>query len=243
MDIIKVSAIDSTNSLGRKMFKDNPKLPLTCIVAQQQWKGRGQRGTHWQAQTGKNLTFSLVLPHPGVSVKSQFLISAQIASSLVLGLNGLGIPRLKLKWPNDIMSGNFKIAGILIENIIAEGELAASIIGIGLNVNQTDFQELPDASSLKLVTGQEFSLEELLSRILESLEPNFQALPKLSAEEILRNYQDNLFRKNIPSTFQLPDGTFFMGIIQNVRESGKLQVKTEDDRHLEFELKEVKLCY
>ena len=243
MRIIKVDAIDSTNSYARELFRKNSSVESFCVVAKEQLKGRGQRGTSWNAKPGQNLTFSVLLPQPTVSLSHQFLLSAAVATSMVRALRLLNIPKLKLKWPNDIMSANFKIGGILIENIVSEGELAASILGIGLNVNQTDFGDLPSASSLKLVTGQHYMLEELLDGILTVISRDLEGISDTNAEAILEAYKRKLFRKGMVSTFQRQDRTFFSGIIEDISLEGFLRVRTDRGVQEEFDLKEVRLCY
>lgn len=243
MHIIKVSAINSTNSFAREMFKDNPQLPLTCIVAKKQLQGRGQRGTNWDAEEGKNLTFSIFLPKPKMSPNNQFLLSAVAATSLICSLEKFNLPRLKIKWPNDILSANQKIAGILIENIISEGKIVGSIIGIGLNVNQEQFFDLPQAGSMKTVSGREHDLEQVLETLLQKLEADFGSFSEENSEAILKTYKNHLFRREVPSTFQLPDGKLFTGIITDVSTTGKLLVRTDDEVITEFDLKEIKLCY
>lgn len=243
MRIIKVDAIDSSNSYARELFRSNSFPEPFCVVAQEQLKGRGQRGTSWNAKPGQNLTFSVLLPQPCVSLSHQFLLSAAVATSIIRALSILNIPKLKLKWPNDIMSANFKIGGILIENIVSEGVLAASILGIGLNVNQTEFEGLPSASSLKLVTGQHYLLEELLDKILRVIEKDLDGISDVGADAILGAYKRKLFRKGMVSTFQRKDKTFFSGIIEDVSLEGFLQVRTDRGIQEEFDLKEVRLCY
>src|SRR5690606_12488762 len=142
-------------------------------------------------------------------------------------------------WPNDIMSANFKIGGILIENIVSEGVLAASILGIGLNVNQTDFPGLPAASSLKLVTGQTYSLDVLLNMILNILETDFEEISDSSASSSLEDYKKKRFRKGMVSTLQRQDKTFLSGIMEDVTLSGLLVVRTESGAKETYVLKEV----
>ena len=244
MHLIKLDAINSTNSYAREMFKQDPLIPATCILAKRQLQGRGQRGTSWISNAGQNLTFSIVYPRVRVSLSRQFLISAVVATAIVKELKKFTVPKLRVKWPNDIMAGNLKIAGILIENIVSEGVLSASVIGIGLNVNQTDFEGLPVAGSMKLATGQNFDPGEVLVKILDSLEAALASVEDAKAEEILKEYKEHLFKYKIPSTFQLPDQTLFMGIIEDVSLTGKLLVRTEEEDHVrEFDLKEIKLCY
>lgn len=243
MHLIKVNATNSTNTMAREMFRENPQISVTCIVAKQQLQGRGQRGTTWVSKIGQNLTFSIILPKPNLSITRQFLLSAMVSNVLINVLEKYAIPKLRIKWPNDIMAANYKVGGILIENVVKDGKIAASIIGVGLNVNQTDFKGLPDASSLKLISGNDFILQELLEVILTEMENRFLKIKEFSSEEIMEVYKKQLFRIDVPSTFQLPDKSFFIGIIEDISPGGKLMVRLEDEGMKEFDLKEVKLCY
>lgn len=243
MHLIKVDAINSTNSFTRELLKENPGLPLSCVVAKKQLQGRGQRGTTWEAEAGKNLTFSVFLPRPGIGPAHQFLLSATVAVSLVSALEKFNLPRLRIKWPNDILSANQKIAGILIENILAEGKVMGSIIGVGLNVNQEEFKGLPQAGSMKTVTKTEFDRDEVLQVVLQDLEIAFKDLAEENSAEILSSYKKHLFRRLVPSTFKKPDGKLFTGMILGVTSTGKLLVQTEEEVTTEFDLKEISLCY
>ena len=243
MHLIKVDAIDSTNSMAREMLRENSSGKAFAIVARQQLQGRGQRGTSWVSKPGQNLTFSMVYPNPPVLPVRQFLISAAVATAIVKVLKIFNIPNLSLKWPNDIMSARYKIGGILIENIVSEAAISATIVGVGLNVNQTDFEGLPAASSLKLVTGINFYPEELLEELLTELEKGLERISASNSGSIMEEYKSYLFRKNVPSTFQLEDRSFFTGMIEDVSPVGKLMVRTETDELREFDLKEVRLCF
>lgn len=243
MHLIKVNAINSTNSFARDLFREKPEMPLTCIVAKKQLEGRGQRGTSWDAEEGKNLTFSVFLPKPEVSPPNQFLISAAVANTLLKSLDKYELPRLKIKWPNDILSANQKIAGILIENILTEGKIAASIIGIGLNVNQERFDNLPKAASMKMITGKEQDMDSVLKTLLQDLETGLVGISEENSEEILMTYENHLFRRKVPSTFRLPQGKLFTGFITGITPQGKLLVQDEEEHIMEFDLKEVALCY
>lgn len=243
MHLIKVSAINSTNSFAREMFRENNQIPATCIVAEKQLSGRGQRGTIWTSEEGKNLTFSVIYPKPALLPGRQFVLSAAVATSVLQVMQQFEVPKMKVKWPNDIMSANLKIGGILIENVISEAKVAASIIGIGLNVNQENFEGLPTAGSMKSVCGRIFDLDEVLDALLLQLEERLDHLSEETSEEILKRYKKHLFRRHQPSTFQLPDKTYFTGMITSVTPEGKLLVQKEDDLLQEFDLKEIKLCY
>lgn len=244
MRIIKVSATNSTNSFAKEMFRNGQNSNCICVVATEQTSGRGQRGSTWQSNAGENLTFSIVYPKLRVKPENQFLISAVVANSVHEALHKFGIKNLSIKWPNDILAGNKKIGGILIENFMGNGSITTSIIGIGLNINQQSFEGLAQASSLSIITGKQYNLDQLLRIITEHLELNLDLLTGgVSTDRIMGKYHDHLFKIGIPSTFQIPDGPFFMGIIKGVARSGKLRVQVEDEEIKEFDIKEVKLCY
>ena len=243
MRIIKVSATQSTNSLAREWYQSNKNQEAVCITAFEQSAGRGQRGAGWVSNAGENLTFSVIFPNPPIDVAAQFVLSAAVGLALLDGLKKLNIFSLKLKWPNDILAGNYKIGGILIENILVNGSIGASIIGIGLNVNQTFFQDLPQASSLKLIAGNDFLTDEVLKYILVELEQMLEDLKSQSHIEILKKYEGELFRKDKVSTFLLPSGDYLTGIILGITSTGLLKVKVEDEVVQTFELKQLKLLY
>ncbi|TVZ27405.1 BirA family biotin operon repressor/biotin-[acetyl-CoA-carboxylase] ligase [Gillisia sp. Hel_I_86] len=243
MHIIKVSATESTNSLAREWFNTNKYDSPICIIASNQTSGRGQRGARWVSNAGENLTFSVIYPKPSVDITDQFLISAAVGLQLLKALKQLKINNLKLKWPNDIMADGYKIGGVLIENILQNNQIGASIIGIGLNVNQVDFPELPKAASLKNLTGTIYATEEVLSVILEHLEKMITSNDNSFFEAVLEDYETNLFRRKKASTFQLKDGSLLIGIILGVTPSGLLKLKVEDEEIRTFDLKELKLLF
>ena len=243
MLIIKVNATASTNSLAREWYQSNKNLSPTCIQAFDQISGRGQRGASWLSNAGENLTFSVIYPSPEVSVQTQFVLSAGVGLALLDALNELKIKNLKLKWPNDIMAANFKIGGILIENILNAGKIGTTIIGVGLNVNQLAFPGLPKAASLKSLTQREFETETVLELILIHIERFLNSLKTTPALKILSRYEQELFRKNKASTFELPDGNFLTGIIKGITPAGLLKVQVEDDIIKTFDLKELKLLF
>lgn len=243
MHLIKVDATDSTNSFARKWWKEDQRDSMACVWALNQLQGRGQRGTSWNAKPGQNLTFSVVVPYPRVSLPYQFLLSACVALSISTVLKNLELPEISIKWPNDIMAGNTKVGGVLIENIIAQNKYAAAIVGIGLNVNQQEFKELPNAGSMRLAGGREFDLEELLGLILNQLEADLEVIKDEHSEAIMKRYKLNLFRINSPSAFELPTKHLFTGRITDVRLDGKLVVQTDGDQFRNYDIKEIRLLY
>ncbi|MGC1633385.1 MAG: biotin--[acetyl-CoA-carboxylase] ligase [Gelidibacter sp.] len=151
MRIIKLDAIDSTNTYLKQLSIDGNAEDGLAAVAKFQTHGRGQMGTVWDSQEAKNLTFSVFKDVSFVNIAQHFYISMAVSLAVYEALNSMGLQRISVKWPNDILSDNKKIAGILIENVIKLNVISGSVIGIGLNVNQTDFADLQSASSLLLL--------------------------------------------------------------------------------------------
>ncbi|MBW1296833.1 biotin--[acetyl-CoA-carboxylase] ligase [Aquimarina litoralis] len=243
MDIIKVDAIDSTNIFLRDMNREKSLDKPTCVVAREQLQGKGQMGTTWQSNPGENLTCSVFMPIDDMDIMDQFYISMTVSISVYEALESLMLPKLSVKWPNDILSDRYKICGILIENVVNNGRLRGAIIGIGINVNQQHFDNLPLASSLRQILGRNLEVEEVLSILLQKLEHRFSRLIKSNFSSIKNTYESLLFRKNKPSTFLDVKGNSFVGIIKEITTSGKLQILLEDEIVQSFDLKEVKLLY
>ncbi|SDI14607.1 biotin--[acetyl-CoA-carboxylase] ligase [Winogradskyella thalassocola] len=243
MYIIKLNAIDSTNTYLKDMSTATLPMDYTVVIAELQTKGRGQMGAKWRAESGKNLTASVFKRLSFFNVTDQFYISMAVSLAIIKALRSFKIPQLRIKWPNDILSADTKLCGILIENVIKNNNLQGSIIGFGLNVNQKFFDNLPQASSMSLVTGVIFNKDEVLSEVLKQLKVHFDLLESKQFLEIKSEYEDLLFRKNKPSTFRTSKNDSFSGIIQGVTENGQLQVWTEDGIIKTFDLKEIKLLY
>ncbi|MFC0604664.1 biotin--[acetyl-CoA-carboxylase] ligase [Winogradskyella pulchriflava] len=243
MYIIKLNAIDSTNTYLKALASAKLPKDFTVVVAEQQTEGRGQMGTLWQTEIGKNLTVSVFKKLSGFKVANQFYISMVVSLAIINALKTLQIPQLRIKWPNDILSADKKICGILIENVIKNNEFQGSIIGFGLNVNQKYFDDLPQASSMSTLTGVLYNKDEVLSKILKQLQFYFKLLESKKYEVLKTEYESLLFRKDKPSTFRTSDNAVFSGIIQGVHKNGKLKVWTEDEIIKSFDLKEITLLY
>jgi BirA family biotin operon repressor/biotin-[acetyl-CoA-carboxylase] ligase len=199
-----------------------------AVVAVEQTAGRGQRGNTWSSKAGENLTFSLVWEADFLAAREQFLLSEAVALALVDTLAGYGL-EATIKWPNDIYVGHKKICGILIEHDLGiAGRLARTIVGIGLNVNQTEWDEsIPNPTSIALLTGERRGTNDVFGDLYEALEHRFEQL-KSAPESVQTDYLARLYRLNKPSTYALPDGKQFRGTIRDVRPTGELMVEHEE---------------
>ena len=175
-DIIWLESVDSTNEECRRRISEIDNLSV--VAALSQTSGKGQKGNVWLSEPGKNLTFSVVLKFPATDIKSelepmlaydQFVLSEITSLSIVDLLAEHGI-EAKIKWPNDIYVGDRKICGMLIENSLRGEWIQHSIIGIGLNVNQRNFDvSLPNPTSMVLCNGitDEYDLENIQERLMD----------------------------------------------------------------------------
>lgn len=243
MHIIKLDAIDSTNSYLRQLSSSERLDDFTVVIAESQTNGRGQMGTSWNSQSGKNLTASVFVDVSFLQLQDSFYISMAISLAISEALKQFQIKNVKVKWPNDILADQKKISGILIENVIKNNQLQASIIGFGLNINQSNFEFLPQANSMRNVSGSVFDRDEVLRKVLLCLQSYINLLKKGCLQQVKATYEAELFRKNKPSTFEDAKGHLFSGYIKGVSTSGHLLVLIVDGVVKSFDLKEIKLLY
>lgn len=237
MKIIKLDAIDSTNIFLKNLANTSILENYTTVTSEMQHNGKGQMNSSWHSESGKNLLFSIFTNHSDKSIVQQIDISFATAITIIEVLLPYHLPKLRIKWPNDILSLNSKICGILIENVIKGGQITHSIIGIGLNVNQVSFPtNLSNACSIKLLTNKEINRDVLLVKIIEQLKINLTK----NSDYLKNKYLELLYKKNIPCMFKDNRTNFvFMGIIIGISALGKLQVQHENDAIVEYGIKEI----
>ena len=242
MKLIKLDAIDSTNDFLKGISVLPETINFTVVTAETQTKGKGQMGQKWESEAGRNLIMSVLLKDVFKDINELFHLNIVFSLAVIDVLNSYKVPELSIKWPNDIMSYNKKIGGILIENSIKSDGSIESIIGLGLNVNQTNFIDLPKATSLSLVCEVEFDRELLLQLIVDTFKQKI-VYWKENEIQFWKEYTYLLFKKGIPMPFADENESHFMGIIQGVSDIGKLQVLLEDDSVAEFDIKEIQMLY
>ncbi|MBM6498854.1 biotin--[acetyl-CoA-carboxylase] ligase [Flavobacterium macrobrachii] len=242
MQIIKLSAIDSTNDYLKQLSREKKLDNFTIVVANEQTKGRGQMGSKWVSEVGKNLTFSVLVKNVMISNEKLFDWNIVVALAVLEVLERHEIQKVSIKWPNDIMADSKKVGGILIENVLKNGESFDSVVGIGLNLNQTNFEDLPKATSLKSLTNKNYDIFETAEEIVKKIEEKYQQLDK-SMTVFWNKYHEKLFKIDKPLAFEDSKNNRFMGIIQGVTHDGKLQVMLEDDSITFFNIKEIQMLY
>ena len=243
MQFIKLDAIGSTNDYLKEISRQNRLENFTTVTAQTQTNGRGQMGATWETESGKNLIMSVLVKNIIQSPASIFHLNIAIACSVFTVLEAHKIPNLSIKWPNDILSAQKKVAGILIENLFKSDTEIEAVIGVGLNVNQQNFDHLPQATSLLNVSGQEFDPDSLCHEIVNQLIEYTTLIVEGRTDVLWDFYKAHLFKKGVPMPFELLDGTRFMGIIQDVDNFGRLLVLKEDDSIQNYGVKEIRMLY
>ncbi len=242
MKLIKLDAIDSTNEFLKGLSSKQTLENFTVVTAENQTKGKGQMGSVWSSEVGKNLIMSVLIKNFLTDVSQIYNLTIVVSMAVIQVLEELNIPELSIKWPNDIMSDNKKIGGILIENSIKSDGKISSVIGLGLNINQINFDNLPKASSLALICNASFDKDEMLLKIINELKKNIQNWTE-NSNVLLHNYSNKLFKKGIPMPFSKRNSENFMGIIQGVSDTGKLEILLEDDSIMDFDIKEIQMLY
>jgi BirA family biotin operon repressor/biotin-[acetyl-CoA-carboxylase] ligase len=209
------------------------------VWADFQTAGRGQRGHIWHSQKGENLTFSVVLEPTFVPIAEQFSVSEIVALSLVDMLAEYGI-EAKIKWTNDIYVGDKKLVGILIEHSLASTTLRRTIVGVGVNVNQTEFDSsIPNPVSMAQLLGRQLDIEEVLKCFLDHLQRNYNTLREGAEEVLHERYNSQLYRKGEWHTYACPSGEKFQAKIVGTAPSGALCLENKDGETKDYLFKEV----
>lgn len=242
MNIIKLNAIPSTNDYLKELAVTNVLADFTIVVADNQTKGKGQMGTVWEVEPSTNLTFSVLVGYGLFRIDDIFAVNVSIVNTIHKVLLSFGVKDVFIKWPNDIMSCNKKIGGILIENNLRSNGDIQSIIGVGINVNQTNFDGLPQASSILKSSGIFLEKHELMIKIVENFKNVILNL-EANKDQEWNYYHQNLFKKNIPVTFEISNGSKFTGMVKNVNQLGQLGVLNESSELIYYNLKEIKMLY
>ena len=238
--INKIDAIGSTNSALKDSYQQGVLKHGDVLWALDQTQGKGQRAAKWMSEPNKNLTFSLFVRHDELSILSPFQLNCLVALSLINTLKHFTIPAVTIKWPNDILSENKKLCGVLIENLYRGAQLQASIVGIGLNVNQENFGELSRASSMRLCSGVQFDLKEVIDRLLAEIEKYIKQAASYSI--LLEQYNQALFGRNESRLFR-KDNQDFNATIVGVNQEGYLELKDTKGVSSLHRLKEIEWVY
>ncbi|MEZ4721241.1 MAG: biotin--[acetyl-CoA-carboxylase] ligase [Flavobacteriales bacterium] len=205
--IIHLSVVDSTNIYTTKQLSQSGMKEWTTVMADSQSLGKGQRGRKWDSEFGRNLLCSTVVKPVHLRVREQFLVSAAASISVCLTLMDFGM-EAQIKWPNDILVNGRKIAGLLIENQLAQDCIESSVVGLGLNVNQDEFNNYPwPATSMVKEASNQFDREEVLHAFRDHFKTMLEATSR-SKIALLNQYNELLYAKGEVISFQIGDLAF-----------------------------------
>lgn len=228
----------STNEYLQNLYSEKVTEEGMAVATFNQTNGRGQKGNEWLSEPGCNICYSIIFRPEKIPAQNQFLI-CQTAALAVKSFLDKHIKNVSIKWPNDILWKEKKIAGILIENQLTGRLIKHSIVGIGININQNVFPaEIPDAVSLLQITSLRYDLTKLTKEFHQIV---FEALSELNpdkAEDIQRYYLNSLFRRDGFHSYSDKDGTF-EARIRAIGAQGNLLLEMEDDSIRSYSFKEV----
>ena len=238
--IIKLNAITSTNDYLKKRYKSGKVLDGDLVWTENQTSGRGQHNKKWISEPFKSLSLSIYRQFNGLLMKP-FKLNALVCLGIIYALKKLNIPGLSIKWPNDILSENKKIGGILIENFFNKSKIKASVIGVGLNLNQEKFEKLPKATSLKIITGEKWASNIILNALIPLLE-EYLFMFDFQDSSILDQYQKILWRRNKTVIFDM-DGKLHKGKLKGVDESGMIILQNQEKMISKFNNSQISIQY
>ena len=225
--IIRLDNVNSTNSFLSENLNDSSFFEGVVVVANAQTQGRGQGENLWHSNSGDNLLFSVLL-QPKCDLIYQFYLNQFIAVSICQTLKQFGLD-CQIKWPNDILVNKKKIAGILIENKIQGRMLHSSIVGVGLNVNQSDFpDQLINPTSMKLLLKDSIDINQVLETLIVQLEKHYFQFKRNELNVINENYQSLLFKRNEKAYFIIK-GKRVETIIREVDKQGEIVLEIDNE--------------
>jgi BirA family biotin operon repressor/biotin-[acetyl-CoA-carboxylase] ligase len=245
-NIIYLSKVNSTNSYALQQIENNALNHGDVIFTPNQESGKGQADNTWESEPGSNLQASIILTPKMIDAAEQFVLT-QLISLAIIDLIKSYLPskklkqELKIKWPNDIYVGDKKIAGILFQNFIKGNKIEYSIVGIGINVNQTNFfSSAPNPISIIHKTNKLTDIDILLKQLLNNIGSNYEKLSiKGYFAELKTKYINNMYRFNIWANYSDIEGDF-RGKIIDFDEYGRLIVLQESGAEKLYMFKEIK---
>lgn len=231
-NFVELPEVGSTNTFATKLLESQPPEG-TVVWSHAQSAGRGQQSNAWHASPGANLTFSVIL-YPRFLPPSRLFTLNKVASLALHRVLQALLPHkeVSIKWPNDILVGRKKIAGILVENQLDGRGLQSSVIGIGLNINETDFPSAlaQRATSLKMETGRTYELRPLLEQVLGIMEALFMQLRSNNTFRMDRDYLNSLFGYQEHVDLRI-DGKLEKPMLVGVDPSGRLALERGGKLH------------
>lgn len=220
---IKLDLTTSTNDYASNWLMHHSLQEAHVFYTHRQSSGKGRNGKVWVSEPNKNLLFSLAV-NLKIPLQDRFYISKAVALGIKDYVDSLSVKNVSIKWPNDILVGKKKIAGVLIENSITGNQVQSSVIGVGLNVLQSEFPEFErEACSIYSLTELILDFEEILEDVVHSILYRLNQLQ--SPKKIDQEYHHALYGRDQQLEFK-KDETTFKGTIEKVDEEGQLWIRS-----------------
>ena len=243
-NLLFLHEVESTNTYAMNLLRNVNAIDGTVIYTDNQTKGKGQRGSSWNSDIAQNVIASIILKPQFLGIDNTFYlskISALAVYDVLTEILPVSQYDIKIKWPNDILVNQQKIAGILIENNFTNTMIQYTVVGIGVNVNQIKFNEFErSATSLKLLTGKDYDRSMLLERLCVHLEKWYFKLKEQKLDLIDDNYLNCLFGIRQSVNFTDSNNVSFVGKILGVTKNGLLNLELTDLSVKKFDIKEIK---
>ncbi len=238
IEVIRLDETSSTNDVARTLAEERRLRAPLLVTARHQLAGRGRGGHRWLSSPGDDLLVTLLWSPRRLPASHQFTLSMAAALGTAQ-LVDLFIPGSTVKWPNDIITGGKKLAGILIENTIRDDHLETSLIGIGVNLNEAAFPTtLPDAISLRMLTGRHYDADSLLESLTGYLLNYLQQVDNGAREALHKEYEKRLCRQGEESLFRTNRG-IITAIIAGVDDYGRLLLIHSDGETRPYNMDEI----
>lgn len=236
---IYLPEIDSTNSHAMDLLSKTNPSEGTCVYTAYQSAGRGQIGRYWHSEPGKNILISYIFYPKGLKVSDQFMLNI-ISSLAVRDVVGILCRNVKIKWPNDIYVDDKKIAGILVQSILRNADIKATVIGIGLNVNELVFpSEIPNPVSIGQLTSKTHNLTEIRQLLSARLEFYYLKMKSGHYDWLKNAYVSAMYRIEESADFTIEGNVILSGKIVGIDKQGKLLILSQNQETLAFGFREI----
>jgi BirA family biotin operon repressor/biotin-[acetyl-CoA-carboxylase] ligase len=238
--LIELSSVTSTNKFLEMLLDKGSGEQGLIVISKDQSEGRGMSGNLWISEKSKNLLMSMLHYTEGLTTQNQFYLSKCCAIAVSKAIDQtIGAEQSRIKWPNDVYINSLKTAGILIQSSIKAEKIQYSFLGIGININQSEFS-LDNATSIKLETGQKFEIMEVLSHLTKELDHSLKALADFDFDFINKTYYNKLIGYQQWLKYKKEE-VEFEGLIQKIEDDGHLLMKLKNGKQQHFAVKEISL--
>lgn len=239
MHIIRLPETDSTNEELRRINEKTTLPDFTIVITDHQTAGRGQIGNKWHSEPKQNILMSILLRNKQLDIHNQFFLSMIVALAVKKAI-GKYIDNVKIKWPNDIYVDNKKIAGILIENKVRGKVIYETIAGIGINVNQVQFDScIPNPTSVRLITGSEMPITNILNELILLMPRGVDLISNERWSDIKALYMNDLYRYDGKYYRFKDSNSEFEAILTDIAPDGQLILTDKNGTRRSYFLKEV----